>query len=347
MHATQWLRRLDRLSRAQATCRWVAALALIACPTPPAAAQQAGSASQSGLQVDRQGQKSNPPATGSLPREPTPGAAPNTTVVPRTAAETKSNPSVGDVGLSAFLTDDGQRIEQGMVWRLFSEPSGASEAKPKLLATWREASPSVKLPPGTYTVNAAFGRAHLTRKIKVEAGGTTQERFVLNAGGLRVNALIGNGETAPERAVSYEILSGETDQLGNRSKIMGSARAGVIVRLNAGIYHIVSTYGDVNAIVKADVTVEAGKLTEATVSHQGARVTFKLVTRAGGEAQADTQWSVHTTHGEVVKETVGALPTHILGPGSYVVNAKHGGRSFRRSFSVQAGETAQIEVVMQ
>lgn len=317
----------------------MAVLAVIASPIAPAAAQQSNSAWQSGVQVDRQGQTSNPSA---LPRE-----APNTTVVPRSAAETKSNPNVGDVSLTAFLTDDGQRIEQGMVWRLFSEPSGASDAKPKLLATWREASPAVKLPPGNYTVNAAFGRAHLTRKIKVEAGGSTQERFVLNAGGLRVNALIGNGEAAPERSVTYEILSGETDQLGNRSKIMGGARAGVVVRLNAGIYHIVSTYGDANATVKADVTVEAGKLTEATVSHQGARVTFKLVTRAGGEAQADTQWSVHTANGDLVKESVGALPTHILGPGSYLVSAKHSGRSFKRSFTVQAGETTQIEVVMQ
>ena len=78
--------------------------------------------------------------------------------------------------------------------------------------------------------------------------------------------------------MSYDIFSGETDQQGNRTKVMSGARPGLIVRLNAGIYHIVSTYGDANATVRADINVEAGKLTEATVSHTGARVTFKLVT---------------------------------------------------------------------
>ncbi len=121
----------------------------------------------------------------------------------------------------------------------------------------------------------------------------------------------------------------------------------MIVRLNAGIYHIVSTYGDANAVVQADVTVEPGKLTEASISHLGAKVTFKLVTRAGGEAQADAQWSVLTTQGELVKQSAGALPTHILDPGGYIVTARHSGRSFRRAFTVKAGETAQIEVVMQ
>ena len=47
-----------------------------------------------------------------------------------------------------------------------------------------EASPFLKLQPGEYTVNAAFGRANLTRKITVKAAdGPPFEAFVLNAGG--------------------------------------------------------------------------------------------------------------------------------------------------------------------
>ncbi|NJO22722.1 MAG: hypothetical protein HC868_07000 [Sphingomonadales bacterium] len=249
--------------------------------------------------------------------------------------------------LIALLTDDGQRIDQGLVWRIFQEQPGATEAKPKAIGNWREPSPHIKLPPGNYIVNASFGRANLTRKIKVEIGAAVEERFVLNAGGLRVNALLSTGETAPERAVSYEVFTGETDQLGNRSKIVGSGRPGLIVRLNAGIYHLVSTYGDANAVVRADVTVEPGKLTETMITHPGAKVTFKLVTRAGGEAQADTQWNIVNAQGDLVKESVGALPTHVLGPGAYVVNAKHSGRGFRRSFNIQSGEPVQVEVVMQ
>jgi len=108
----------------------------------------------------------------------------------------------------------------------------------------------------------------------------------------------------------------------------------------------VSTYGDANAQVEADVTVEAGKLSEATVSHSAARVTFKLVAREGGEALPDTQWTVQTADGEVVKRSVGALPTHIIAPGSYTVIAKSGTRAFKRDFTVADGEATQVEVLM-
>ena len=106
-------------------------------------------------------------------------------------------------------------------------------------------------------------------------------------------------------------------------------------------------YGDANATVRADVTVEPGKITEATVKHAAAPVTFKLVQSAGGEALADTKWSILTTTGDVVKENTGALPTHILALGDYAVVANHNGESYTSKFSVTAGEAKQIEVVME
>lgn len=275
----------------------------------------------------------------------------NTTIVPRAPPDTKSKATAAAAGQTTFvalLTEDGQRIDQGMVWRIFEDSKGAAAGtKNKLLSVYKEASPSVKLSPGDYVVNAAFGRANLTRKISIKPGSPAIEQFVLNAGGLRMAALIGNGEPAPPNTISYDIYSDERDQFGNRSLVMRGAKPSLIIRLNSGIYQIASTYGDANATVRADVTVEAGKLTEVTVAHASARVTFKLVSRAGGEALADTQWSIAMPQGEMVKESVGALPTHILAPGNYVVSARSGGRVFSRSFSVQHGQATQVEVVMQ
>jgi hypothetical protein len=267
---------------------------------------------------------------------------PNLTVVPRSAPAG----SAQEVQFAAFLIDDGTPIDQGLVWHIFQD-SEKETVSPRHHRTVREAAPVIKLVPGRYLVNVSFGRANLTRSITVEAGVPLSERFVLNAGGLRLNALLGDGRTpAPEMAISYDIYTGETDQLGNRQRIMSGARPGLIMRLNAGLFHIVSRYGDANAIVSADVTVEAGKLTEVAVAHPGATVTFKLVTRPGGEAQSGAQWSVLDPDGDVIKESVGALPTLVLASGSYVVTARHSGRVFRHGFTVQSGETAQIEVVM-
>lgn len=291
---------------------------------------------------------------GSIPDQP--GLKSNTTVVPRatieprTAPVPQANPAIpagmGQVVATALLTQDGQKIDSGIVWRVFQD-RGVAEGRAKLVAESRNPAPVLRLPPGSYLVNASFGRAHVTRRIDVKAGDNPPEKFVINAGGLRLAALVGNGEPAPANSVLFDVFSDERDQFNHRAKILSGAKPSQIVRLNSGIYHIVSTFGDANAQVRTDVTVEAGKLTEVTVAHAAARATFKLVMRAGGEALVDTQWIIATPLGEVVKESVGALPTHMLAPGAYIVSAKSNGRMFRKEFSLQHATAVQIEVIVQ
>ena len=67
-----------------------------------------------------------------------------------------------------------------------------------------------------------------------------------------------------------------------------------VVLLPEGTYYILSKYGDSNAMVRSDIRVQSGKLTDVTVKHRAAVITFKLVSRSGGEALANTEWSVLT-----------------------------------------------------
>lgn len=285
---------------------------------------------------------------------PSPPGNPNTTVIPRTSpaeakpSSTKQKNLGADearVKLVALLTADGQPIDRGLVWRVYRENPNA-EQKTKLLKTHRVPTPELVLKSGTYVVNAAFGRAHLTRQLKVLAGQTTTESFVINAGGLKMDAFVG-GKKAPARDIRYDVFEGERDQTGQRTAVMTDAKPGLIIRLNAGIYHIVSRYGDTNVNVSADVTVEAGKLTVATVTHEMANVTFKLVKEPGGEAIPRTQWTIKGAGGVIIKRSVGALPSHVLAPGTYTVVAKASGKAYEQEFSVSDGMLAIVEVLVE
>ncbi|CFX30676.1 exported protein of unknown function [Candidatus Filomicrobium marinum] len=285
--------------------------------------------------------------------DPADQSSTNTTIIKRSAPapaeasndENDALDNVAQVRFVAMLTADGQYIDKGVTWRIFEDP-GDWQVSPKLIETHRTARPSLQLKPGKYIVNAAFGRANLTRNLTFKGGDTATERFIINAGGLRVQARVAD-KNATENTVSFDIYEGERNQLGERNLVMSGATPNVIIRLNAGIYHIISTYGDSNAVIATDVTVEAGKLTEATLSHAAAKVTLGLVTRPGGEAQPATQWTIATPEGEVIKRSVGALPTHILAPGTYKVTANHAGRIFEQQFQVEDGQMARIEVLMQ
>jgi hypothetical protein len=292
------------------------------------------------------------PAAAQVPASPEaePGTAQdqmpgNTTLVPRSQGAGKAIGGSGQVSLVAYLTDTSPAIAQGLIWRVFREKAG-SGGKAQLVSTVKEPAPTLRLDAGTYRVNVALGRANLTRKIAVVGDQAVKEKFVLNAGGLRVVPVLAGGEAASEKLISFDVESDERDEYGQRTKVATGAKAGVALRLNAGNYTIVSTYGDANAVARGDVSVEAGKLSEVTLTHAAARVSFKLVTRGGGDAIADTQWSLANAQGDTVKESSGALPTHILAPGTYQARARHAGRLYKRSFAVKAGDNAVVEVIM-
>src|SRR6478735_625864 len=309
-------------------------------PTAPAETAQAKSAQPKGPQAPAQTDMAK---LAAIP--PKESAAPaRTPAAPGTQGAEQSAPV--PVTFKALLTEGGPQVKTGLIWRVFTPQPGANGAR-KLVSTHHEAMPTAALVPGEYLVNAAYGLSNLTKKINVESGRSLEETFILNTGGLKLAAVLSGGATLPASSVHFDILSDEEDQFGNRHKILNDATPGVVIRLNAGAYHLVSTYGDANGTVRADVTVEPGKITEATVKHAAAPVTFKLVQSAGGEALADTKWSILTTTGDVVKENTGALPTHILAVGDYAVVANHNGESYTNKFSVASGQAKQIEVVME
>lgn len=262
-------------------------------------------------------------------------------------AGAKENKTHGGLALVASLIDNGPIIKSGITWRIYTEKPNKLSGKHKLISAHRTAEPVMSLPAGKYLINAAMGRAFLTRKVEIVKGENKTENFVLNAGGLRIATVLANGTPIPDNTVTFDIFSDERDQYGKRLKVLGKVRPGLVVRLNSGIYHVVSTYGDANAQSRADVSVEAGKLTEATIDHHSAKVTFKLVYKKGGEALADTKWSLLSPRGNIIKKSAGALPTHFLAAGDYTILAERGKKKYSQTFSVNPGDQKQIEVIIQ
>jgi len=117
------------------------------------------------------------------------------------------------------------------------------------------------------------------------------------------------------------------------------------VTLNGGTYHIVSYFGDVNAVVRADLRVEPGQITDATLYHKASQVSFKLVSEPGGEAIADIDWTVKTQDGQTVFSSIGAFPSTVLAEGDYLVLAKRGEQVYNREFQVRPGAGEEIEVL--
>ena len=271
---------------------------------------------------------------------PTPLAQPSAPAIAQTAPIVPA----GRVALAvaARYGQDAAPINGGLIWRVYAAKPDATGVF-RLLKEDRTAAPTFVLPPGSYVVHAALGLASAAKAIQLRSD-TVREVFDIPAGGVRIEGRVGDVRI-PTGQISFDIFAGSEFDTSDRRALVQNVVSGDVVMLPEGTYYIVSNYGDANSVVRSDVHVQAGKLTDIVVTHRAAVLTLKLVNDKGGEALANTQWTVLTPGGDTIKESMGAFPRVILAEGEYHLVARNEGRTFQRDFKVITGVDGEVEVL--
>ncbi len=248
------------------------------------------------------------------------------------------------LSLSARFGKQAPVIKGGLDWRVFAAKPDA-DGKFRLVDEKKSSAPVMVLPPGAYIVHVDFGLATAVRPVTLRSQ-TVHEVFDLPAGALRMQGQVGDVKI-PSSQISFDVFQGSQFETGGGDKrpIAQHVLTSQLVVVPEGVYHIVSHYGDANAVVRSDIRVQAGKLTDITINHRAAAITLKLVTQKGGEALANTAWSVLTPGGDVIKESIGAFPRVILAAGDYRAIARNEGKIYQRDFKVTAGVDGDVEVL--
>jgi hypothetical protein len=228
------------------------------------------------------------------------------------------------------------------VWRVFSDRPDET-GNFKLVREDRGATPNIVLSPGNYVIHVTLGLVSAVRPVTLKPE-TDRESFILPAGGLRIEGRVGASKI-PQNQISFAIYKGSQFEVGERASLVPNVAAGDVVLVPEGTYYIISNYGDANSVVRSDIRVQASKLTDVIITHRAAVITLKLVSDRGGEALANTAWSVITPGGDVIKESIGAFPRVVLSEGEYRAIAKNEGKVYERAFNVVNGVDGEIEVV--
>lgn len=286
----------------------------------------------------------SPGATIVNPAPLLPPAAPPAAPPPVAQQQVAPMVPAGHVALfvSARYGHDAPPISGGLIWRVYAAKPDATGVF-RLLKEDRTAAPTFILPPGNYVVHASLGLAGAAKAIQLRAE-TVHEVFDLPAGGVRLEGRVGDARI-PTGQIAFDIYQGSQFDTSDRRPIAQNVQSGDVVLLPEGTYYIVSNYGDANSVVRSDVHVQAGKLTDIVVTHRAAVLTLKLVHESGGEALANTQWTVLTPGGDVIKESIGAFPRMVLAEGEYHLIARNEGRTFQRDFKVVTGVDGEVEVL--
>lgn len=304
-------------------------------PVPPAAVPDAGAAVSLA--------PPSGPAAGPTLTQPSPALAPpSVATVPPAPPIGVAAPGQAVLSLSARFGKDLPPITSGLVWRVFADRPDETGTF-KMIREDRNPAPNIVLSPGNYVVHVAFGLVSAVRAVSLKSE-TDRESFLLPAGGLRIEGRVGTSKI-PQNQISFAIYKGSQFEAGERASLVPNVAAGDVVLLPEGTYYIISNYGDANSVVRSDIRVQAGKLTDVTVTHRAAVITLKLVSERGGEALANTAWSVLTPGGDIIKESIGAFPRVVLSEGEYRAIAKNEGKVYERAFNVVNGVDGEVEVV--
>src|ERR1700677_5172675 len=303
-------------------------------PVPPASVPEPSGGAMS--LAPPSGPASTPNLPAPLPRPPI------AAIPPVIASPNTSTAGQAVLSLTARYGKDLPVINSGLVWRVFPDRPDETGAF-KMIREDHGATPNIVLPPGSYVVHVAFGLVSAVRPVTLKSE-TVRESFVLPAGGLRIEGRVGSSKI-PQNQISFSIYKGSQFEVGERAPLVPSVSAGDVALLPEGTYYIISNYGDANSVVRSDIRVQAGKLTDVIITHRAAVITLKLVSDKGGEALANTAWSVITPGGDVIKESIGAFPRVVLSEGEYRAIAKNEGKVFERPFNVVNGVDGEVEVI--
>ncbi len=291
------------------------------------------------------------------------------------ASGASADPATADgqatLSLSAVLNGASSPLTGSLRWRVFDAHADPDGAHP-LIVEFNLAQPTLTLPPGNYVVHVAFGLASATKRVTLGPE-VRSDRLTLSAGALRIGGTVADTPIDPSKlSLAIYVPEGRNPE---GKLVYAKAKAGDVIVLPEGVYHIVSTYLDTeggrylastaapntgksaapappttlptNSIVNADIKVVSGKLVDVTLRHRCATMTLKLVNKPGGEALANTTFTVLTPGGDVIRELIGAFPSIVLAEGEYAVVARHDAKTYQSSFEVQSGMDRDVEVVAQ
>jgi hypothetical protein len=263
--------------------------------------------------------------TSSLSGQPASALASN---VAHDIAITQVDTGQEGLELSASLDSDGGTITRDIDWTLRDSDGDIVFQRSRPVAV-------MSLKPGDYTVELAYGMAHMSQRLTLLEGNQLRVNFILNIGGIRILPRLKGLATlpVPSETKVYANSGADKGRLIATSEIPGE-----ILRVVSGEYRVESRFMPGNAVAVTDVTVKPGIMSSVEIDHIAGYARLTATT----DAVHGILWQVTSSTGENLLEQEAQSLTLILKPGTYTARAQIGAELRTAQFVVKAGEASDI-----
>jgi hypothetical protein len=181
-------------------------------------------------------------------------------VTPGIATRQILNLSAGYLRVTAVLAE-GTEALSGVAYNVYAAAPDAEGHRKRITSTnsQRDASAWFLLPAARYFVTAAYGGASASVVVEVTPAASTQQAFNLQAGILRLTAVLAGGGQPLTGAVAYDVYTAARNAEGNRKRITGSNHSPGPSQfvIPIGRYYVTAAHSAGNA--SAETAVTAGR----------------------------------------------------------------------------------------
>ena len=266
------------------------------------------------------------------------GTAQRSQTISLNAGDDKSDDvalGTGRVDLSATTGTQGAAIDD-LIYTIFEDdpesPNGRRE-----VARSHASEASFILPAGTYYVSARSGAADVRQRIAVGIGETVKQALTLSLAPLKLSTIVAGAPATAAQGVVYRIDRAD----GDKARIARAVGPEAAFTLPPGRYTVSATLAAYPLSAVQEITLEAGKPTEATLTIEGGMVSFKP---PAGIVTSDVYWEVVDDKGSAVWRKTGLDAKTLLAPGHYKVRFEAQSTHREADFDVRAGETKDVEI---
>jgi len=251
-----------------------------------------------------------------------------------------------DAGMQAqvSLTDGGSAVNLPVQWSVFQA------GRNTLLAESTGQSFTARLDPGSYDVEAEYGRLHAKKQVTVEAGQSLRITLSFNAGRLKV-ATKGGNELQPTASNALLIAVEPTiDGKPQPQDTLLVNRSTLSDILPAGTYTVTLTDGPVRQ--SKSITLEAGDEKVVEFTNSTGRLELSAGLRDDGGAIEDVTFTISEDdidspdgRREIARSRA-PTPSFTLPTGTYYVSAHSGDGEVRQRIAVGAGDVVKRALIL-
>lgn len=246
----------------------------------------------------------------------------------------------GHLKLSATASEGGPVLEDA-VFFIYADNEGLP---PREVARSELARPEFDLAAGQYRIAAQWGAARVEQPLTVKAGASLSETIVLDAGTVKLTAVLAGSDKPIDRQLIYKVYAMSGEQGTTTQAAATSARPTPVLYLKSGKYRIESQYGWHNARQTREVDVNAGQTTDLLFEHKACEVKLTLAIAPNTPAPGRVKWTVKYANGGTVLISQDDAPLLVLQAGSYQAVAQYGNKTYSRAFEANPNEVNVIEL---